>query len=126
MTHFQHMISHDAFGLDEDLVDHRVTMVTVHFMDAVLVKLGQRQQHPQGQSLGLLTVTQLHRLDTANPEMRNRGTEEKKCMNVNNAGHGVMCCVFSKTSFHTVPATVIVFSQKHTQAEYQNFLSNKL
>lgn len=40
VTHFQHMISHDAFGLDEDLVDHRVTMVTIHFMDAVLVKLG--------------------------------------------------------------------------------------
>lgn len=46
VTHFQHMISHDAFGLDEDLVDHGVTMVTVHFMDAVLVKFGQRQQHP--------------------------------------------------------------------------------
>lgn len=45
VTHFQHVISHDAFGLDEDLVDHRVTMVTVHFMDAVLVELGQRQQH---------------------------------------------------------------------------------
>lgn len=72
VTHFQHMISHDAFGLDEDLVDHRVTMVTVHFMDAVLVKLGQRQQHPQGQSLGLLTVAQLHRLDAADPEMRQR------------------------------------------------------
>lgn len=78
------MISHDAFGLDEDLVDHRVTMVTVHFMDAVLVKLGQRQQHPQGQSLSLLTVTQLHRLDAA---AERRGTEEQKekCLNVNNA-----------------------------------------
>lgn len=66
------MISHDAFGLYEDLMDHRVTMVTVHFMDAVLVKLEQRQQHPQGQSLSLLTVTQLHRLDAADPEIRDR------------------------------------------------------
>lgn len=65
MTHFQYMITHDAFGLDEDLVDHRVAMVTVHFVDTVLVKLGQRQQQPQGQSLGLLTVAELHRLDTA-------------------------------------------------------------
>lgn len=73
MTHFEHMISHGAFGLDEDLVDHRVTMVTVHFMDAVLVELGQRQQHPEGQSLGLLTVTQLHRLESADPEMRDGG-----------------------------------------------------
>lgn len=46
VTHFQHMISHSAFGLDKDLVDHGVTMVTIHFMDAVLVKFGQRQQHP--------------------------------------------------------------------------------
>lgn len=63
-THFQHMISYDAFGLDEDLMDHRVTMVTVHFMDAVLVVLAERQQHLQGQSLGLLAVAQLHSLDT--------------------------------------------------------------
>lgn len=63
MTHFQHVISHDAFGLDEDLVDHGVTMVTVHFMDAVLVVLAQREQHSEGQGLGLLAVTQLHRLD---------------------------------------------------------------
>lgn len=84
VTHFQHMISHDAFGLDEDLVDHRVTMVTVHFVDAVLVKLGQREQHLQGQSLGLLTVTQLHRLDGADTEMRDRGQRSwTKCMNVN-------------------------------------------
>lgn len=75
MTHFQHMISDDAFGLDEDLMDHGVTMVTVHFMDAVLVKLGQRQQHLQGQSLGLLTVTELHRLDAAGPQMT--GKEQK-------------------------------------------------
>lgn len=46
VTHFQHVISHDAFGLDKDLVDHGVTMVTVHFMDAVLVEFGQRQEHP--------------------------------------------------------------------------------
>lgn len=62
------MISYDAFGLDEDLMDHGVTMVTVHFVDAVLVKFGQRQQHLQGQSLGLLTVTELHCLDTTVPE----------------------------------------------------------
>lgn len=68
MTHFQHVISYDAFGLDEDLMDHGVTMVTVHFVDAVLVKFGQRQQHLQGQSLGLLTVTELHCLDTTVPE----------------------------------------------------------
>lgn len=69
------MISHDALGLDEDLVDHRVTMVTVHFMDAVLVKLGQRQQHPQGQSLGLFTVAQLHRLDAEEHRARGRKGE---------------------------------------------------
>lgn len=112
------MISHDAFGLDEDLVDHRVTMVTVHFMDAMLVKLGQRQQHPQGQSLGLLTVAQLHRLDmAAEPEVadrKERWRAKKKRMNVNNAGQRMQLCVASnlKTLFYTVPATVIVFSQK--------------
>lgn len=37
VTYFQHMISYDAFGLDKDLVDHGVTVITVHFMDAVLV-----------------------------------------------------------------------------------------
>lgn len=61
-THFQHMVSYGTFGLDEDLVDEGVTMVTVHFMDAVLVVLAQREQHAEGQSLRLLTVTQLHRL----------------------------------------------------------------
>lgn len=48
MTYFQHVISYDAFGLDKDLVDHGVTVTTVHFMDAVLVEFGQRQQHLQG------------------------------------------------------------------------------
>lgn len=80
VTHFQHMISHDAFGLYKDLVDHRVTMVTVHLMDSVLVKLGQRQQHLQGQSLCLLTVTQLHRLDAKSPrrEMKGKKNETTK------------------------------------------------
>lgn len=116
------MISHDAFWPDEDLVDHRVTMVTVHFMDAMLVKLGQRQQHPQGQSLGLLTVAQLHRLDTtAEPEVahrKERWRAKKKCMNVNNAGQRMQLRVASnlKTLFHT--ATVIVFSQKQTCGKY--------
>lgn len=62
------MISHDAFGLDKDLVDHGVTVTTVHLVDAVLVEFGQRQQHAQGQSLGLLTVAQLHRLSSRNTE----------------------------------------------------------
>lgn len=57
------MVSNGTFGLDEDLVDHGVTMVTVQFVDAVLVVLAQREQHSEGQSLGLLTVTQLHRLE---------------------------------------------------------------
>lgn len=68
MTHFQHVISHDAFGLDQDLVDHGVTVIAVHFVDAVLVEFGQRQQHLQGQSLRLLTVAQLHRLSSRNTE----------------------------------------------------------
>lgn len=68
MTYFQHMISNNAFGLDKDLVDHGVTMVTVHLMDAVLVEFGQRQQHLQGQSLGLLKVAQLHCLSSRNKE----------------------------------------------------------
>lgn len=76
VTHFQHVISYDAFGLDQDLMDHGVTMVTVHFVDAVLVKFGQRQQHLQGQSLGLLAVAKLHCLDTTVAEVRD--TEEKK------------------------------------------------
>lgn len=76
VTHFQHVISYDAFGFDEDLMDHGVTMVTVHFVDAVLVKFGQRQQHLQGQSLGLLTVTELHCLDTTVPD--ETGKEGKK------------------------------------------------
>lgn len=67
------MISYDAFGLDKDLVDHGVTVTTVHLVDAVLVEFGQRQQHPQGQSLGLLTVAQLHRLSSSNADpCRNR------------------------------------------------------
>lgn len=83
-------------------------MVTVHFMDAVLVKLGQRQQHPQGQSLGLLTVTQLHCLDSTDPEMRDRGTEQKKMHECEQCrpADGVL------KHYFTVPATVIVFSQK--------------
>lgn len=68
MTYFQHMISYDAFGLDKDLVDHGVTVTTVHLMDAVLVEFGQRQQHLEGQSLGLLTVAQLHRLSSRNTD----------------------------------------------------------
>lgn len=68
MTHFQHMISHDAFGLDKDLVNHGVTMITVHFMDAVLVDFGQRQQHLESKSLGLLIVAQLHCLNNRNTE----------------------------------------------------------
>lgn len=64
LAYFQHVISHDAFGLDEDLVDHGVTVITVHLMDAVLVELGQGQQHLQGQGLGLLTVAHLHRLSS--------------------------------------------------------------
>lgn len=71
------MISHDALGLDEDLVDHRVAMVTVHFVDAVLVELGQRQQHPQGQSLGLLTVAQLHRLEESSGGAERSDTHSK-------------------------------------------------
>lgn len=87
------MIPHNAFGLDEDLVDHRVTMVTVHFVDAVLVKLGQREQHSQGQSLGLLTVTQLHCLETSRApgegQRRQTGhthTQKNRatCVNANN------------------------------------------
>lgn len=70
VAHFQHVVSHDAFGLDEDLVDHGVAMVTVHFVDAVLVEVGQRQEHPQGKSLGPLAVAQLHRL-----EQRGRGRQ---------------------------------------------------
>lgn len=62
VAHFQHVVSHNAFGLDEDLVDHGVAMVTVHFVDAVLVEFGQRQEHLQGKSLRPLTVAQLHRL----------------------------------------------------------------
>lgn len=62
------MISYDAFGLDKDLVDHGVTVTTVHLMDAVLVEFGQRQQQLQGQSLGLLTVAQLHRLSSTNTD----------------------------------------------------------
>lgn len=89
------MISHNAFGLDEDLVDHRVTMVTVHFVDAVLVKLGQREEHLQGQSLGLLTVTQLHCLETSKApgegrKRKNKGPTHTQnratCMKVNNVG----------------------------------------
>lgn len=41
-TYFQHMKSHNALGLDEDLVNHGVTVITVHFLDAVLVEFGQR------------------------------------------------------------------------------------
>lgn len=41
-THFQHMKSHNALGLDKDLVNHGVTVITVHFLDAVLVEFGQR------------------------------------------------------------------------------------
>lgn len=68
VTHLQHVISHDAFGLDQDLVDHGVTVITVHLMDAVLVEFGQGQDHLQGESLRLLTVAQLHRLDSRNAE----------------------------------------------------------
>lgn len=68
VTYFQHVISHDAFGLDEDLVDHGVTMITVHLMDAVLVEFGQGQQHLQGQGLGLFTVAHLHRLSSTDTE----------------------------------------------------------
>lgn len=70
VAHFQHVVSHDALRLDEDLVDHGVAMVTVHFVDAVLVEFGQRQEHPQGKSLGPLAVAQLHRL-----EQRGRGRQ---------------------------------------------------
>lgn len=37
------MISHNAFGLYKDLVNHRVAMVGVHFVDAMLVEFGQRE-----------------------------------------------------------------------------------
>lgn len=67
-TYFQHVISHDAFGFDEDLVDHGVTVITVHLMDAVLVEFGQGQQHLQGQGLGLFTVAHLHRLSSTDTE----------------------------------------------------------
>lgn len=62
------MKSHNALGLEKDLVNHGVAVITVHFLDAVLVELGQRQQHLQGQSLGPLTVAQLHRLGSRNSE----------------------------------------------------------
>lgn len=68
LTYFQHVISHDAFGLDEDLVDHGVTVITVHLMDAVLVEFGQGQQHLQGKGLGLFTVAHLHRLSSRDTE----------------------------------------------------------
>ncbi len=61
-THLQNVVSHNALGLDENLVNHGIAVVTLHLMSAMLVVLNQRQQQLQRQSLSFLTVAQLHRL----------------------------------------------------------------
>lgn len=75
-THLQHVITDDAFGLDEDLVDHGVTMVTVHFVDAMLVGVAEREQHLQRQSLGFLAVAQFHRLEPECEANKRKKTDE--------------------------------------------------
>ncbi len=60
--HLENVVSHNALGLDEHLVNHGVAVVTLHLMSAVLVVLNQRQQQLQRQSLSSLAVAQLHRL----------------------------------------------------------------
>lgn len=68
-AYLKHMISYNAFGLDEDLVDHGETMVALHLVCTMLIVLNQRQQDPHSQSLSLFTVTQF---DHLNDRIRDR------------------------------------------------------
>lgn len=62
-THLKNVISHNAIGLDENLMNHRITVVTLHLMCTMLIVFNQRQQQLKGEGLSCLTVAQFYHLN---------------------------------------------------------------